>query len=670
MLDRVLDTMATRTGVTIGFMLTLIVGIWMVFAVREVASLTDARSREFISQIGEREEAAYSDLLRLTLALDGARESGPSTAFKYEFSIAVGTLRVRARHFEHLMNHADKLAIPKDVQPQLLEALQTSGQGALEAINNIVERAAISGKDNFNDFESLLPDTTERIIAAQTAVHLHLTNLRWVKRELDAVQDASINRLVGLSMSFLASVAAGSLFCLTLLRREVLQRRRRENAERRADFLAYFDPMTKLPNRVQFQDKVTARLASDGGTALIIIDIDHFKELNDRLGHAMGDAVLKEISQRLQSTAEKANGFAARLGGDEFAILLEETRTTELELFCDRLLADTGRPVGLGGETVRPSISVGVATTDVVGTSHATNIETMMRIADFCLYSAKSQGRGIFSIFNDTLRQQFAERREMIEELPRALNRRELEVFLQPKVEIRTRQIFGFEALVRWRRNGRLVPPAEFIQIAEESGLILELDQYMIAQSVEIVSQWNARHGTGFKVSVNVSALHLLRGGLERFVSETLSKHHLPASHLTLEITETIELAEWDTVIDRLGRLKALGCRLAIDDFGTGYSSLAYLRAIDPDELKIDKSLIDEIEASEEPQFIVDAVLDLARSLKLDVVIEGIETNAQVEILLGLGGTYGQGYLFGRPGPARDMLADTTYGGLGAAANG
>ena len=257
----------------------------------------------------------------------------------------------------------------------------------------------------------------------------------------------------------------------------------------------------------------------------------------------------------------------------------------------------------------------------------------------------------------------------MLDELPKAIEGGDLDVFLQPKVDLRTRAPYGFEALVRWRRNGQLIPPVEFIEVAEEGGHIKALDLSMIASASRLVADWNRRHGSEFSLSVNISALHLLDDRDTEAVIEAIEALTLPRALLTIEITETVELADWRRVSHAIERLRQTGCRISIDDFGTGYSSLAYLRAIPADELKIDKSLVSEIETSAESQFILDAVIDLARSLDMTVIVEGIERESQIDILRDLGCQRGQGFLYGRPQPALEALRDATMGAPDKCAN-
>ena len=244
--------------------------------------------------------------------------------------------------------------------------------------------------------------------------------------------------------------------------------------------------------------------------------------------------------------------------------------------------------------------------------------------------------------------------------MPEAVRGGELEVFLQPKVDLVTMETLSFEALARWHRNGEILQPIEFISVAEETGMILEIDRFMLESAVEAIGAWNERHGTQYSISVNLSALHFRGDGDLSFVHETLDRHGFPPHLVTLEITETVQLANWTKVAPILAGLRDKGCRIAIDDFGAGFSSLAYLRRIKADELKIDRTLVREIETSDQAQFILDAVLELAHHLDLQVVVEGIETQSQLQRVREMGCRVGQGFLFSPPVPAEDALIMAT----------
>ncbi|NND19746.1 MAG: EAL domain-containing protein [Silicimonas sp.] len=314
-------------------------------------------------------------------------------------------------------------------------------------------------------------------------------------------------------------------------------------------------------------------------------------------------------------------------------------------------------PVEFEGESLDVGLSLGIAPSDRVVESLPLGFESLCRIADFCLYASKTSGRNQYTIFDSELNEQFVARRAILTELSEAMKWGEIEAWFQPKVSLETEAVFGFEALCRWNRGGTLVPPNEFIPVAEASGSIIELDLYMMREACRIVSAWNRSVGTEYSVSVNLSATHFRSGSIVESVARVLRDTGLTPGLLTLEITETVQLVNWDVVRDIFAQLRKLGCRISIDDFGSGYSSLAYLRAMQADELKIDRSLVQEIETSDEARHVLSSVIELAHSLNMRVIVEGVESEDQSDILSSLGCIYGQGFLFGRPMPAKSALA-------------
>jgi EAL domain-containing protein (putative c-di-GMP-specific phosphodiesterase class I) len=283
--------------------------------------------------------------------------------------------------------------------------------------------------------------------------------------------------------------------------------------------------------------------------------------------------------------------------------------------------------------------------------------EAMTRAADFALYAAKAApGRGNQRLFDAALAAEIAERGARLTALERAVAEGALEVWLQPKVRLATGATTGFEALVRWRRGGEVVPPAEFVSLAEESGLIVDIDLFVLQAATRRVAERNRAQGARLGLSVNLSTQHMASRRIVDEVARALDASGLPPDLLTLELTESMAVRDWVHVLETVDRLKALGCRISLDDFGTGYSSLGYLRRLPADELKLDKSFVAELDRSDQARWIVDGVVDIARSLRMRVVIEGIETPAQAEIAADLGCEIGQGFLFGRPRPAEEAL--------------
>ena len=288
-------------------------------------------------------------------------------------------------------------------------------------------------------------------------------------------------------------------------------------------------------------------------------------------------------------------------------------------------------------------------------------MDCLMRTADFALESAKRKGGGAIEIFGAELARRFVDRRTMAERLPQAIAEKNLQIFLQPQCELNAGRVFGFEALARWFLNGVAVPAPELVKVAEEEGIIGDLDRYMLRESVRILATWNRSHRSSFSVSVNVSALHLTSNEIVDHVRACLAHNDLPAHLLTIEITESVELDHNGSAAQVIQELRSLGCRVSIDDFGTGYSSLGYLREIDFDEIKIDRAFVSDIAASEQAREFLASVLQLPRCLGRRVVVEGIETDEQKEIARSLGAEFIQGYLVGKPRPAMEWLAESTY---------
>ncbi len=605
-------------------------------------------------------QSALNQIARLNGQLLSALEKNEASDADFsEIQSAIDALYVRADHItRRLEAGASSTLYAKTGQGEGLIGDGTTTVIAIEALVALMDEALVA-PDPIAALRT--PELIQAIETARKASFQYLQRSTRLKSALMSSQTEKVLFLSRATLVFLAIVTLAGAVSLHLLRLEVLARKEREKAESRADRLAYFDALTGLANRVQFQDKVDEFLGPKARGALILIDLDSFKEINDRHGHAAGDAVLKQMARAIRDEAEVTGGIAARLGGDEFAVFMPTDDTDFLLGFCQSLLSLCAEPLEFAGTRVISGVSIGLTTTTQVSASIYSGYDQLMRVADFALYASKAAGRGRVTLYDADLERQMDERRTLLEDLPKALENDELEVFLQPKVLMGTGEVIGFEALVRWWRNGVLFNPAQFISVAEDSNRICEIDAFVLDRAVGIMADWNRRHRTSFGVSVNLSGSHFVsRDGLP-FVSDALQRHGFEPEFLTLEITETVQLSRWDIAQEIVTGLKALGCKISIDDFGTGYSSLIYLKTISADELKIDKSLIDEIEGSEEARFILDAVLDLADSLRLEVVVEGIEREEQRSFLHRLGCKVGQGYLFGKPIAAAEALADATY---------
>jgi diguanylate cyclase (GGDEF)-like protein/PAS domain S-box-containing protein len=438
--------------------------------------------------------------------------------------------------------------------------------------------------------------------------------------------------------------------------------------EAQLQYNAFHDALTGLANRALFTDRLDHALArTDRGTeslAVLFVDLDDFKAVNDGAGHGAGDTLLVAVADRLREVLRPGDTIA-RLGGDEFAILLENATSTEAEVAAERLLTALGEPFRSqehDGARLRIGASVGIA----VGAAGQHDAAELLRHADVAMYAAKEAGKGRSAVFAPDMDSAIIGQLRLKAELARALENEEFTVHYQPTVELATGRLAGVEALVRWNHPERgLVPPVEFIPAAEQSGLIVPLGRFVLRQALSQMKAWHDSYPTHppVTVSVNLSARELDEPGLVTSVREALEESGLDPAHVVLEITESLLLVDLHRTVGTLAELRALGVRLAVDDFGTGYSSLAYLENLPVDILKIDKSFVDRIGepvgdddgAPERPAVMVSAISQLGHALNLQLVAEGIEQPEQVATLRGLACQYGQGYYFARPLPVADL---------------
>ena len=415
---------------------------------------------------------------------------------------------------------------------------------------------------------------------------------------------------------------------------------------------AFHDPLTNLPNRALFMDRLDhalrrVRRRADLRAAVLFLDLDRFKLVNDSLGHLQGDELLRQIARRLEEVSRDGD-TVARLGGDEFVVLLEEIRgSEETEQIAERVQATLTAPFRLGEQEVYTSASIGIAISS--GEDHA---EDLLRDADTAMYSAKGAGKARHQMFQEGMRQDVASKLQLETDLRRAIERQELVLFYQPIVALATNRVVGFEALARWRHPERgFLGPEEFIPLAEESGLIHALGKWVLEEACRTLHRFLERrpeHGS-VAMSVNISARQFQRPELVQEVAATLRSVPVPAGSLRLEITETTIMAQAEQNIRVLRGLKELGVQVQVDDFGTGYSSLSYLQRFRLDALKIDRSFIGALGAPGENPEIVRTIITLGKTLGMAVIAEGIETPRQQQLLLQLGCDYGQGWRFSQP---------------------
>jgi diguanylate cyclase (GGDEF)-like protein len=421
----------------------------------------------------------------------------------------------------------------------------------------------------------------------------------------------------------------------------------RRLAEARVEHLAFHDPLTNLPNRLLLLDRLNQALlqaARHGqGVAVLFIDLDRFKFVNDSLGHHAGDAVLTEVGSRLRLHA-RSTDTVSRIGGDEFVVICPDVGSNrDVHKIADALQKAIAEPILVGDQVASVDASIGIA----FGLGHD-DAESLLRNADQAMYLAKGRGRARYEVFDDDLRGRIERRLDTELALRDAVHLGEIETWFQPIVDLQQQTVVATEALARWRRPEQgLVFPGEFIAIAEEVGLIKGIGTTVLGQACQAAASLNGR----MAVSVNVSPRQFVQDDFGAVVKRALSESGLRPDQLWLELTESAVLDAIDSAARTFQELRSLGVRLAIDDFGTGYSSFTHLKAFTVDLLKIDLTFIRDLERSEHDRAIVEGILRLADSLNLDVVAEGIETTGQRDLLTEMGCRFGQGYLFSRPGP-------------------
>ena len=426
----------------------------------------------------------------------------------------------------------------------------------------------------------------------------------------------------------------------------------RKQAERRITELAQTDPLTGLSNRLLLHEYISQALvaAESNGSAVAVfcLDLDRFKLVNDMFGHHAGDHLLVEVASRLRAMTRDTD-LVARFGGDEFiAVQPFAGEMSEVDALARRLIKSLAEPYIIEGRAVEISASIGISCYP----ANAGDVDLLLKQADLALYRAKQEGRACYRLFEPAMDRQARRRRDLEHDLRQALANQEFEVYYQPIFESDFLGLVGYEALLRWHHPLRgSVSPAEFIPIAEECGAIRAIGQFVLETACAEAASWE----TGQTISVNLSPAQFKDQDLAAQVAFTLANAGLPPGRLELEVTESVLIGDSDQALAILRALKSQGVKVALDDFGTGYSSLSYLRRFPFDRLKIDRSFVAELGTNEEAVSIVRCIIAMARSLRLDVTAEGVETESQLALLRAMRCGHLQGYLLGRPSPAASL---------------
>ena len=433
------------------------------------------------------------------------------------------------------------------------------------------------------------------------------------------------------------------------LKARVYLEQAKAEAEAQASFLLSHDALTGLANRTMFHERLQAELESQTRSDVVVgaIDLDDFKAVNDTLGHATGDALLTEISNRLTRVIEQAGGLVARLGGDEFAFIVRlDARFASPDVVGAAIQAALADGFSYEQNNLQPNCSIGIAKAGDLG---AVTPNEVLKAADASLYAAKAAGKNTVRYFDDDIRASLWRRTLIAGRLPDAVRKNGIRAALQPKVCIRTGTFQGFEALARWRLDDEEIPPLEFTRIAEEIGMIRDVDMAVLRSAAAFSIEQEAKLSREVPFSTNISALNFRSSGLAEAVLDILWHTKLPPERLTLEVTESTAVENWQSVQKAASILRETGVRISLDDFGTGYSSLSYLRRFGFEEIKIDRDFITDIEEDDETRFLFESIVDMATGLGKNIVVEGIETREQARIVSEKASVMGQGYLYSKP---------------------
>jgi diguanylate cyclase (GGDEF)-like protein/PAS domain S-box-containing protein len=505
--------------------------------------------------------------------------------------------------------------------------------------------------------EEMLSQTADALFPSEQVKQFHEADDLVFETDIEHEYEEQITDAVGRTHSVVTRKRVTEFHGTKYIVASVTDITSSREAEAKSRYLALHDTLTGLPNRVLLKERIEEALRRrTHGCALLYIDLDRFKEVNDMHGHPAGDELIQEFARRLSGIVRAAD-TVARLGGDEFAILLSDTsQDPNADEVCRRVLISAGRPFEFADIQVRVGASIGIVITgkELIGEAE------FQRRADVALYQAKSEGRGCFRVFTQALDERVTHRHAIQADLRDALATGDgLEIHYQPIVGIASGEVEGFEALVRWRHPIRgLIMPDEFIPVAEASGLIVELGEWVLTQACADALGWKPP----LWLSVNVSPIQFASGDLASMIQRIVRQSGIDPKRLELEITEGVLIQDPKSTLMILNRIREIGVKIALDDFGVGYSSLSYFREFPFDKVKIDRTFIADMIENKQARAIVQAVISLGRGLNLQVVAEGVETHLQLSALTQSGCTHAQGYLFSGPMPISNFVGTALYG--------
>ena len=518
---------------------------------------------------------------------------------------------------------------------------------AWDAADQGIARLELAGGALQREVESANPHPAEvqRLLKEISAVNEQLTPIEI--QFVNALSDASRATYQSLQLLLLAATPVLLILGIALSLR-ILQQKQR--ADDRLRYIAFHDDLTSLPNRLMFNQRLEQALSRHRrvGTqlAILLMDLDRFKVINDSLGHQVGDVLLREVAARLAAESRHSD-TVARMGGDEFVVLIENHATLgDLSDCARRLIGQMSAPYVLNGKEYHVTISIGISVFPVDGSDP----QSLLKAADVAMYRAKEIGRNNYQFYLPSMNEHTLERFELESDLSHALERNEFLLYYQPKVDVSTGLISGIEALIRWNHPSRgLISPMEFIPLAEETGLIVAIGAWVLSTACARSKAWQDEGAERLTLAVNLSALQVADPMLPRDLERIIDASGLDPSTLELEITESVVMGNGECAVEVLRKLKAIGVQIAIDDFGTGYSSLAYLKRFPIDTLKVDRSFIKDIPKDSGDMKIMSAIISMARGLRLKVVAEGVETPEQLAFLRAEHCDAVQGYLLYRP---------------------